>query len=118
MHGLFIDIHLHMKVLFNPERFVESGIDVRGTNFQLLTFGCGQRMCVGLPLGLTIFQLALARLLHGFTWKLPIGENPQKLTWVRCLVQLLQKLFRYKQLALLNFIFMFTMWLSNSTSNK
>jgi hypothetical protein len=34
------------------------------------------------------------------------------------LVQLLQKLFRYKQLALLNFIFMFTMWLSNSTSNK
>jgi cytochrome P450 len=68
-----------MKVLFNPERFVESGIDVKGTNFQLLPFGCGQRMCVGLPLGLTIFQLALARLLHGFTWKLPIAENPQKI---------------------------------------
>ncbi len=64
---------------FNPERFVESGIDVKGKSFQLLPFGCGRRMCVGLPLGLTIFQLALARLLHGFTWKLPIGENPQKI---------------------------------------
>ncbi len=64
---------------FNHERFVESGIDVKGKNFQLLPFGCGRRMCVGLPLGLTIFQLALARLLHGFTWKLPIGENPQNI---------------------------------------
>ncbi len=62
---------------FNPERFVVSGIDVKGTHFQLLPFGCGRRMCVALPLGLTIVQLALARLLHGFTWKLPIGENPQ-----------------------------------------
>jgi cytochrome P450 len=52
---------------------------VKGKNFQLLPFGCGRRMCVGLPLGLTISQLALARLLHGFTWKLPIGENPQEI---------------------------------------
>jgi cytochrome P450 len=52
---------------------------VKGKNFQLLPFGCGQRMCVGLPLGLMIFQLALARLFHGFTLKLPIGENPQKI---------------------------------------
>jgi cytochrome P450 len=64
---------------FNPERFVESGIDVKGKNFQLLPFGCGRRMCVGLPLGLTIFQLALAQFLHGFTWELPIGENPQNI---------------------------------------
>jgi len=45
---------------FNPERFVRSGIDVKGTNFQLLPFGCGRKMCVGLPLGLMIVQLALA----------------------------------------------------------
>ncbi|CAM6024372.1 unnamed protein product [Sphagnum balticum] len=62
---------------FNPERFIGSGIDVKGTHFQLLPFGCGRRMCVALPLGLTIVQLTLARLLHGFTWKLPIGEHPQ-----------------------------------------
>jgi cytochrome P450 len=62
---------------FNPERFVGSEVDLKGTNFELLPFGCGRRMCAGLPLGLITVQMGLARLLHSFTWKLPLGENPQ-----------------------------------------
>ncbi|CAK9857135.1 unnamed protein product [Sphagnum jensenii] len=62
---------------FNPSRFVGSQIDVKGLDFQLLPFGSGRRMCPGLPLGLILVQLELARLLHSFTWKLPEGQDPQ-----------------------------------------
>ncbi|KAH9573688.1 hypothetical protein CY35_01G013900 [Sphagnum magellanicum] len=62
---------------FNPSRFVGSQIDVKGLDFQLLPFGSGRRMCPGLPLGLIMVQLELARLLHSFTWKLPAGQDPQ-----------------------------------------
>ncbi|CAM6045747.1 unnamed protein product [Sphagnum compactum] len=62
---------------FNPSRFVGSQIDVKGLDFQLLPFGSGRRMCPGLPLGLILVQLELARLLHSFTWKLPAGQDPQ-----------------------------------------
>jgi cytochrome P450 len=62
---------------FNPSRFVGSQIDVKGLDFQLLPFGSGRRMCPGLPLGLIMVQLELARLLHSFTWKLPAGQDPK-----------------------------------------
>lgn len=61
---------------FIPERFVESTIDVRGQNFQLLPFGSGRRSCPGLQLGLTIVHLVVAQLVHSFDWELPNGMMP------------------------------------------
>jgi len=62
---------------FNPERFVENLIDVKGMDFQLLPFGSGRRMCPGLNYGLLMVQIELAKLLHCFMWTLPKGQNPQ-----------------------------------------
>ncbi len=61
---------------FNPERFVGSAINVRGTKFQLLPFGYRQQVCLGLNYGLLMAQFELARLVHNFTWRLPRGMNP------------------------------------------
>ncbi|KAH9564140.1 hypothetical protein CY35_04G008700 [Sphagnum magellanicum] len=58
---------------FNPERFVENLIDVKGIDFQLLPFGFGRRMCPDLNYGLLMVQIELAKLLHSFTWTLPKG---------------------------------------------
>jgi len=62
---------------FNPERFVENLIDLKGIDFQLLPFGSGRRMCPGLNYGLLMVQIELAKLLHSFKWTLPKGQNPQ-----------------------------------------
>jgi cytochrome P450 len=62
---------------FNPERFVGSEVDLKGSDFQLLPFGSGRRMCPALSLGLITVQMELAMLLHSFMWKLPIGEKPE-----------------------------------------
>ncbi|GLT56028.1 hypothetical protein SLA2020_291010 [Shorea laevis] len=56
---------------FCPDRFIGKDIDVKGTDYELLPFGAGRRMCPGYALGLKVIQSSLANLLHGFTWKLP-----------------------------------------------
>lgn len=58
---------------FYPERFVGSSIDLRGRDFQLITFGSGRRGCPGLQLGLTVVRLLVAQLVHCFDWELPNG---------------------------------------------
>ncbi|MCL7027974.1 hypothetical protein MKW94_003811 [Papaver nudicaule] len=60
---------------FRPERFIGKTIDVKGHDFELLPFGAGRRMCPGYSLAIKIIQSSLANLLHGFTWKLPAGED-------------------------------------------
>ncbi|TVU46966.1 hypothetical protein EJB05_06540, partial [Eragrostis curvula] len=66
--------------VFRPERFLGSGVDVRGHDLQLLAFGSGRRMCPGISLGLKMVQLSLANLLHGFTWRLPSGISTEELS--------------------------------------
>ncbi|KAJ9181462.1 hypothetical protein P3X46_009590 [Hevea brasiliensis] len=58
---------------FKPERFLGSDVDYRGQNFELLPFGSGRRICVGLPLAHRMLHLTLASLLHSFDWEL--GSN-------------------------------------------
>ncbi|KAE8689134.1 Cytochrome P450 superfamily protein isoform 2 [Hibiscus syriacus] len=65
---------------FLPERFLGRNIDVKGTNFELLPFGAGRRMCPGYNLGLKMIQLNLANLLHGFNWKLPDDTKAEDLS--------------------------------------
>jgi len=64
---------------FNPDRFVGSGIDITGSNFEVIPFGAGRRMCAGMNMGLLMVQFILATLLHSFDLSVPDGESPEKL---------------------------------------
>ncbi|KAG6557051.1 hypothetical protein Mapa_000977 [Marchantia paleacea] len=66
-------------LLFNPDRFKDSKMDVKGQNFELLPFGAGRRMCVGYNLGLITVEYGLAQLCHALEISLPEGMNPKDL---------------------------------------
>ncbi|KAF3441733.1 hypothetical protein FNV43_RR15648 [Rhamnella rubrinervis] len=53
---------------FKPQRFIGSNIEYKGHNFELLPFGSGRRICVGMSLAHRVVHLALASLLHTFDW--------------------------------------------------
>ncbi|CAN0902706.1 (S)-N-methylcoclaurine 3'-hydroxylase isozyme 1 (Fragment) [Linum grandiflorum] len=64
---------------FKPERFVDSNVDFRGQDFELLPFGAGRRMCPGTPLAARQVPLLLASLVWNFDWCLPKKEDPSEL---------------------------------------
>ncbi|XP_048130776.1 cytochrome P450 CYP82D47-like isoform X2 [Rhodamnia argentea] len=53
---------------FRPERFLSShkDVDVTDSNFELLPFGGGRRICPGISFGLRTVHFLLARFLHAF----------------------------------------------------
>jgi cytochrome P450 len=67
---------------FRPERFEEAGncaVDFKGTDFELVPFGAGRRICPGIALGVAVMELALASLLFHFDWEIPGGAAPHDL---------------------------------------
>ncbi|KAF8006774.1 hypothetical protein BT93_K0936 [Corymbia citriodora subsp. variegata] len=64
---------------FKPERFLESNIDYKGQNFELIPFGSGRRICVGISLADRVVHLGLATLLYHFDWELGDGLTPETL---------------------------------------
>ncbi|KAL2319827.1 hypothetical protein Fmac_028796 [Flemingia macrophylla] len=68
---------------FRPERFLPGGekadVDVKGNNFEVIPFGAGRRICVGVSLGVKVVQLIVATLAHAFDWELENGIDPEKL---------------------------------------
>ncbi|KAJ9680877.1 hypothetical protein PVL29_020014 [Vitis rotundifolia] len=62
---------------FLPERFLGCDIDVKGRDFELIPFGAGRRICLGLPLAYRMVHLILASLLHSYAWKLDDGMKPE-----------------------------------------
>jgi len=79
---------------FRPERFLPAAgggggrlqaqaVDLRGTDYQLLPFGTGRRICPGINFALPALELALASLLRHFDWELPGGgARPAELDMV------------------------------------
>ncbi|KAL8147706.1 hypothetical protein AgCh_005143 [Apium graveolens] len=64
---------------FNPERFGNSSVEFKGTNFEYIPFGAGRRMCPGMLFALPIIELPLAQMLYHFDWKLPEGQKTEQL---------------------------------------
>lgn len=64
---------------FEPERFLDSEIDFKGQDFELIPFGSGRRMCPGLALVDRMLHLTVASLIHNFDWKLEAGVKPEEL---------------------------------------
>ena len=57
---------------FNPERFLECNTDYKGQDFELIPFGAGRRICIGLPLAHIMLHFVLGSLIHAFNWSIPM----------------------------------------------
>ncbi|XP_047983557.1 cytochrome P450 736A117-like [Salvia hispanica] len=64
---------------FMPERFLNSSIDFKGLDFELIPFGGGRRGCPGITLASAGMELLLADLVRKFDWKLAKGVEPKDL---------------------------------------
>ncbi|CAJ2678511.1 unnamed protein product [Trifolium pratense] len=64
---------------FKPERFMNSSIDYKGLDFELIPFGAGRRGCPGVTFAISINELVLANLVNQFDWKLPDGVEGKDL---------------------------------------
>ncbi|OAE34425.1 hypothetical protein AXG93_4875s1450 [Marchantia polymorpha subsp. ruderalis] len=58
---------------FDPSRFLNSPIDVKGQHYEVLPFSSGRRMCPGMNLGLLSVTYNLAQLVHACSITLPEG---------------------------------------------
>ncbi|KAF8032387.1 hypothetical protein BT93_D1335 [Corymbia citriodora subsp. variegata] len=65
--------------MYEPERFLESSVDFKGTHFQFLPFGSGRRSCPGAAFAYANIELPLASFLYHFDWKLPNGKALEEL---------------------------------------
>ncbi|XP_019195211.1 PREDICTED: geraniol 8-hydroxylase-like isoform X2 [Ipomoea nil] len=66
-------------LMFNPERFSNSEIDVRGRDFELIPFGAGRRICPAMPMALRMVPVMLGSLLNSFRWKIEGDIAPKDL---------------------------------------
>ncbi|EPS71538.1 hypothetical protein M569_03221, partial [Genlisea aurea] len=64
---------------FVPERFLNTKIDLKGQNFELIPFGSGRRRCLGMPLALRVVPLVLAAMIHNVDWELESGTLPDEI---------------------------------------
>ncbi|KAF2320318.1 hypothetical protein GH714_027108 [Hevea brasiliensis] len=66
-------------LLFKPERFLGSHLDLKGRDYEFLPFGSGRRICPGLPMATRQLPLILASLIHCFDWSPENGEDGAEL---------------------------------------
>ncbi|KAB2609173.1 cytochrome P450 71A26-like [Pyrus ussuriensis x Pyrus communis] len=65
---------------FEPERFVNSGINYKGNDFHYLPYGSGRRSCPAIQFTTVIIELALANVVQKFDWKLPTSAGGLDMT--------------------------------------
>ncbi|KAF2912893.1 hypothetical protein DAI22_10g047200 [Oryza sativa Japonica Group] len=54
-------------------------IDIKGSDYRVLPFGAGRRVCPGAQLGISLVASMIGHLLHQFTWALQDGTRPEDL---------------------------------------
>lgn len=64
---------------FKPERFLNSAIDYKGTDFKLIPFGAGRRGCPGISFAMATNEFVLANIVHKFDWELANGVGGKDL---------------------------------------
>ncbi|XP_031102593.1 premnaspirodiene oxygenase-like [Ipomoea triloba] len=64
---------------FIPERFKDSSIDIKGSQFKYIPFGAGRRICPGISFGMANVQFPLAHMLNHFDWTVPHGMTAETL---------------------------------------
>ena len=70
---------------FWPERFLNSSIDLTGKDFELISFGAGQRGCPGTLFAKMAIELVLANLVHHFDWEVAGGGRREDLDMTECI---------------------------------
>ncbi|XP_077213507.1 phenylalanine N-monooxygenase-like [Tasmannia lanceolata] len=63
---------------FKPERHLKDGsteVELGEPELRFISFSTGRRGCIGAPLGTAMTVMLLARLLQGFSWRVPSGES-------------------------------------------
>ncbi|CAN7021962.1 unnamed protein product [Brassica rapa subsp. trilocularis] len=63
---------------FRPERHLDSSVDFRGHDFELIPFGAGRRICLAISFAAVLNDLVLANLVHQLNWRLPAESNEVK----------------------------------------
>lgn len=69
---------------FKPERFLNSSVDFKGQDFELIPFGAGRRGCPGTSFAMATNELVLANLVNKFDWALPEGLKAEDLDMTEC----------------------------------
>jgi cytochrome P450 len=64
---------------FDPCRFVDSNINVRGRYYGLLPFGSGRRQCPSFDIAQLMVQYGLGVILHAFDWSPQLGVKPKNM---------------------------------------
>ncbi|CAL5375050.1 unnamed protein product [Camellia sinensis] len=64
---------------FRPERFLNTSIDFKGHDFELIPFGVGRRGCPGIQFAMAVDELALANLVYKFYFAIPNGARGEDL---------------------------------------
>lgn len=49
---------------FRPERHLDSSVDFRGQDFELIPFGAGRRICPAISFAVVLNEVVLATLVH------------------------------------------------------
>ncbi|PHU21147.1 Geraniol 8-hydroxylase [Capsicum chinense] len=65
-------------LMFKPERFWSSDLDMQGQHFELIPFSAGRRMCPGYPMTLRMIPVIVGSLLNSFNWKLEADIDEPK----------------------------------------
>ncbi|GAB2300924.1 hypothetical protein Dimus_034959 [Dionaea muscipula] len=64
---------------FQPERFLDSDIDIKGGDFELIPFGAGRRICPGMPMANRMLPYMIASMIQSYSWKLEGEIAPERM---------------------------------------